>query len=94
MEAVVVLGRQPEDSQSTTNILGGLILVTVSQEFRHGEVSSFDPYLGRLGDCLENHETAIGAADDDSRVIGTIHRSNTVFEFPVKELVESLCSIY
>ena len=85
MEAVIILGREPEDGQRTTGVLVCFIFVSIPQKSCNGEFAALYPKFRGFGDALESHEATVGSTHDAVWVIWTFDWAGRGLEFSKKE---------
>ena len=88
---MVVLRREPEDTQSAAVVPLCLGTVCIAKQSSDGELAALDPQLGRLVDGLKRHQAAVRTTDKAVRVFGVLDGACTGLQFAVEELVKGFC---
>lgn len=90
VEAMVVLGSQAEDAQSTVGVPLYVFGVGVPKQTLDGELAPLDPDLGGGVHLVEDDGAAVGWGDDDAGVVRCGAGARVGLELAVEELVEIL----
>ena len=90
VEAVVVLRREPENTQRAAFVALDVFWVRITQQSLEREFPPFDPDLGSVVDAVKHDGAAVGRRHDDVGVVGSGARAGAGFQRAVEELVERL----
>lgn len=90
VEAMVVLGRQAENTQRAVGVPLHVFGVCVPEETLDGELTPLNPDLGGGVHLVEDDGAAVGGGNDDTRVVGRGAGARVGLELAVEKLVEVL----
>lgn len=93
MEPMVVLRRQPKDTQSTFFKPLNILRVRVSKKPLDCELSALDPYFCCIVNLVEYYRPTICWGNNDSRIFRRSAGACTRLESTVEKLVESILGV-
>jgi hypothetical protein len=88
VEAVVILRRKTEDTQTTVGVTFRIVRICGPQKSLNGELAALDPDFGRLIHAVKDDGSTIRGGDNDARVIRSGTWSCLWLKCAVKEFIE------